>query len=103
RTSRSSPDRSSRRSCRGRLTGRGDARRPAGFCPAVHGPVALVLRDRTGVGEGGSAASAAAEAGDPEDRVAGGDGEQLLVGGVGAEAVEERADLPLPAAQVGTQ
>src|SRR4029077_19535690 len=35
--------------------------------------------------------------GDAEDRVAGGDLEQLGVGGVGADPVEEHADLELPA------
>ena len=33
----------------------------------------------------------------------GGDAAQLLVGGVGPDAVEEGADLPLPLLQVGAQ
>ena len=40
---------------------------------------------------------------DAEHRVPAGDGAQLLVGGVGADAVEEHADLHLPAPQVGAQ
>ena len=40
---------------------------------------------------------------DHEDGVLGRDGAELLVGRVGADAVEELADFPLPAAQVGAE
>src|SRR5262249_18622492 len=41
--------------------------------------------------------------GDPEDRVAGGDLQQLLLGRVGTDAVEEHPDLELPAPHVRAQ
>src|SRR3984893_17661202 len=40
---------------------------------------------------------------DPEDRESGCDGQQLLVGGVGRNVLEEHADLPLPALEVRAQ
>src|SRR4051812_45669565 len=39
----------------------------------------------------------------PKDRVAGGDGEQFVVGRVRTHAVEEDADLEFPALQVGAE
>lgn len=41
--------------------------------------------------------------GDEEDRVAGGDGQQLLVRGIVVDTLEEGADLELPPLQVGPE